>query len=671
MDTTKMDIDTTPISPEIAALEQYLKDREIPTSPEFMQAAGLEYAAGAKISATMDMTFHGEQLGLLIHYPGTTYSTVRLVPGGPICPKGTIPHAYLCPQVNWDKVEGTLVICESPLKALTWAGAGYNAMSAGGTTTVYMPKKKQWCVGFPHASIESGNINTVLLAWDSDTEGMNDNVSRDQRNLARALSDTYPQLKVQIHVLPAPPPEFGKKSWGVDDLHHMVGADLLKAFCADTGQRRDPKADLVQKHFDDLDDQYVVCHMPPRIIDLVNGSQHKTNDFKSLIEVKRQIPTENGRMAAVVPLWLARSNTPTVETVTYSPGQDVLTATSYNIWRPSDVLPRQGSVDPYLSLLNDVIVDPHIRNILMDCMAWQVQNRGKRLPKLIYFCGGDVGTGKSTVAQILAQILGKRNTSAPTKKHIESNFNTSWGRSELAVLDDIEKLGKGTWSMLKTAITSDEILIEQKGIDAAMQDNYCTFYITSNRSDVITTDMNERRVLFVPFKPAVVHKNDGVDNYWHDFFAWLENQGGLEAIAYFLLHRDIELFDPNFEPPMTASKRDAIEAAQDDDTAFLGLFKQYPFEYIPRERTMVTSHELFMLYSGKGIGLFEGSDLATFTRKITNLNVLDKVQHDGVFKCEKIRTSVFWVPGRETRDKQDKGAMRNHIKKYSLRLQQE
>jgi hypothetical protein len=176
--------------------------------------------------------------------------------------------------------------------------------------------------------------------------------------------------------------------------------------------------------------------------------------------------------------------------------------------------------------------------------------------------------------------------------------------------------------------------------------------------------MSERRVLYVPFTPKIIHEVDGEDPYWDDFYAWLENQGGIEAIAYWLLHRDIEFFNPNFNPPMTDTKRDAIDAALPDDEAWLQDFKANPIDYVPKDRIAVTAAEMFMLYSGQDIMLADPRDLSEFTKAITNHMILKKVESKRhTFNGKK--TSIYWVPGNENAGYHI-NKVKNNIRKFKI-----
>lgn len=655
----------TPISAEVAQLEKYLQDRAIPTNPEFLERAGIEYAGAEAIADAIG--FHiPHALGLLIHYPGTEYTTARLVPGGPRCPKGGLPQAYLSRWVDWPKIEGTLVLCESPLKALTWSGFGFNALSAGGTTTIYMPRRAAWCGGFPHAAIESGAIHTVLIAFDSDTEGLNHNVSRDLRTLARALTERHPEVKVQVHVLPAPPEGYPDEKWGCDDAHKYHGAEWFSKWAADPEVRREPERDLLQQHFDELDDRYIMCNVPPGVVRLDTGTHIKATEFKGLIEVSRQIPGER-RPVPVAPMWLARGNRPEVEGYTYQPGKPMLTGGDYNNWREGELLPRKGDVTPWLDLINDAVKDVEVRTRMVECMAFQVQHRGTRLPKLLYFVGRQMGTGKSTQAVIMAKILGKFNSCWAVRDTLESQYNEDWAAKELSILDDIEVLKGGTWARIKTQITSDTVNITQKYAPGRDQENYTVFYISANQSDIIKIDPGDRRVLMINFEPDVVHTGDD-DPYWAGFYHWLET-GGYEYIAFYLSTYDLEGFNPHFHPPMTAAKAQAEEATISPEVAFYEEFNADPYSILPKGRLVFTNLELWMLYSGSPPEPNNERDRQQLLRRGNAKQYLEKVPGPRSYVDGK-RVHLYWA----SKDvaKEHGGSSRAHlarnIKKYPITL---
>ena len=658
------DINEHTVPEPLQLFRQYLINRAIPIDNNFLSTNGIEHVGANRIAEVLGfspVTTDNKPLhGILFKYPGTNYGTVRILGerGKPLCPKGKLPAAYLPTATDWRTVKGDLIICESPLKALTWSRHGYNALAAGGVTTVYMNTRQLWCSGFPHAAIESGAITGIRIAWDSDIES-NHNVAHALRTLSRALNDRHPDCPVTIHALPEPPIEWSdihrkgvdNPSWGCDDAAKHHGENWFSEFANDLDTLQNPPRDILQDHLDYFDDSYVACLNPPKVINLRTGNFHAPSDFTTLVEPSKVVMGERKAVKSAS-VWLAHPQRPTVHGITYQPGQVEVVGdgehSEYNVWRASPVVPIKGDVSRWLDLLHDAIRDKVTLNLMLSCMAYQVQRRGTRLEKLLYFVGREVGTGKSTQAAIMSRILGIDNTGPIDKDQLEGTYNDCWAAKELAVLDDVEKLKRGTWAKLKTHITSDRVLITQKYVDARTQENYTTFYLSANQADILTTDADERRVLMIHFEPTVLHRDDD-DTYWDDFYHWLDQEGGIEAIAHYLGTYDLSEFNPHFHPPMTQIKQDAIDSTREEDEDFILRLVADPTDYIPEERLVVTSHELYMLMTGENYHAAHASALREMGKMI-GARLLLKKARPGQINIGGVKTTLYYVPGKTWAD---------------------
>ena len=605
----------TELSSDRHTLTRYLSERDIPIDEVSLARLGLELAGPGRITEVLGFTPGASPIGIIIHYPGTDYSTVRLVPGGPRCPKGQPPHAYLPQQIAWGSVSGALYLCESPIKALTLARYGYNAMSAAGTTTLWMSGKQQWCVGFPHSALDTGAITEIIIAFDSDSSGgINHNVERDVRTLARSLAERHPNVPVQHKMLSPPPDELLEASWGIDDFHAFYGEDALRAWVDDRRNLVVPEADAQQNEFDELNAAYAACLNPVGVVALASGVLYKTTDFTSTVEAPRVI-TRDDKRVSIAPLWVAWQERTEVKEIRYAPGGPAMVLGDYyNLWRDDGVQPVQGDVTPWLRLINSAIKDTQTSTLMLQCMAYQVQHRGSKLPKLLYFTGRHMGTGKSTLAMIMAKILGETNSVVLTKQEFEGQFNSVWSRRELAVLDDCEPLSKGSWSKMKATISGTRITVTEKFKPSMAQDYYTVLYVTANANDVIKFDADERRILMIHFDPATLHRSDS-DTYWRDFYAWLDN-GGYSHIAHYLATYDLGTFNPDFYPPFSAVKAAALDATRAEEEVIVEDIAENTFSYLPQGRKFVTSRELFMISTGEAPTALNKEEMRQFVTLI-------------------------------------------------------
>lgn len=655
-------------------VKQYLADRAINTEPEYMALNQLECVGPARIDELLGYSIGAETVGLCIHFPDTEYFQLRPVGHQKykiLCPAGLPPHAYRPASIDWPSVSGRLIITESALKALTWADFGFNAMAAGGVSTVYMARKKAWCEGFPHAAIERGAITEVWVSFDSDIDANHD-VARSMRQLIFALGELYPKLPVKIKILPDPE-RLGvdRPHWGVDDFRKHLGDDEFLGWCQDEGDSlREPEENEQKIHFDALDAQYIYCRNPVSIIEIRTGEEYSTTDFCNVHEAGRLITIED-RTVGAAKRWMCRprDERPEVRQKAYHPGQDVLVEGDYNDWRPSDLEPREGDVQPWLDMLEESITCDKSRELLIQCMAFQVQRRGERLPKIIYLTGYKQGTGKSTQCEIMQAIMGHDNTAWITRSEIESNFNSDWTTKELVVLDDCPKMSKDLWPRIKNHVTSDVVTVQRKFKEGRQQKNYAVLYVSANTADVLPIEFDERRVLMIEFDPKKLHREED-DTYWSNFHQWL-NHGGIEAIAYYLQKVvNLQKFDPNFHPPNSEVKMSASMMALTDEEQWLNDFHQNFQVYVPKGRTIITPKEMWILYSGEDHNQFNDKQYKRFSRLLTKTRLFPNARGPmkQVTLPNRTRVTALCLPGHVTTKDPGSGPLLDNIKDYPITL---
>ena len=665
----------------VQRVKKYLSDRGISTEAAYLDSNHLEICGPVRIKELLGYSLGSEMVGLCIHFPDTDYFQLRPICHEKykiLCPSGETPRAYLPTATDWGGVKGRLIITESPLKALTWTDFGHHALAAGGVSTVYMARKRAWCEGFPHAAIQSGAITEVWISFDSDLDSNHD-VARSARQLNSALTELYPKLTTRLKIMPRPSElglhDYEKDTWGVDDFRVHIGDDEFSVWAGDDTKLtlREPEKDEIREHLDALDERYIYCRRPMQIIELATGEEYSVPDFGKWHEGGREVVTEEGRKIPIAPMWCKRDreNRPEVRQKAYHPGAPLLYDGDYNDWRPSDLLPVRGDVSPWLDLLRDSIPHEETRELLIQCMAFQVQNRGVRLPKIVYLTGYQQGTGKSTQCEIMRRIIGHENTGWVTRHELESNFNADWTTKELVILDDCPKLNKDLWPRIKNHVTSDVVTVQRKFRDGRQQKNYSVIYVSANTNDVLPIENDERRVLMVEFAPAKLHREKG-DEYWNDFHTWLDQDAGFEAIAYYLQNVvNLDDFDPNFHPPNTELKQSASMLALTDEETWLTDFVENWQEYgIPAGRKVITGAELWALYAGEEVSPMNDKQYKRFSRIVGKTRLLPNARGASkqVTLSDRKRAVAMWLPRVERTEEPSNGVLRDNIEKYQIKL---
>ena len=610
----------------IEKCKAYLNERGFPQGSRILDQCNIEFAAAPVCYAALNKKVQqgDKRLGIIFHYPETDYATVRWMgtytnAWGQVkgadrkleCPSGDKPPVYIPSIVDWEEFNGTLYICESVLKSLVMATRGYAAIAGNGIFGLF--NKHGWAHNFPHHLIDS--VKQVAILFDNDYK-RNPHVQTAIRKLGNAFKERHPDVEIVHKPLPDPPvnSRFWDESrgkhkglWGVDDAIALNGDEWLKEWLEEPDHREIESTEL-QLHFDELNEQYAVCRNPDVVVELATGNLYKRNSFTDLIEAPRTVFI-NDKPAPVARLWIKSHERTIVDTIAYKPGEDKLKGTDYyNSWRDDGVRPlapppdHEGSpedwVEPFLRVYKNAVPDTLCRQLLLDSMAYIVQNRGARMEKSFLLIGDKQGTGKSLMVQVMGKIVGRSNFASIGESDFRSDFNSAYTAKEVVLMDDIYKMNETGMAKLKRCITDETIMVNPKGVQQYEIENHAVYFLTSNEYVALPFDDNDRRILTVHFDPTVHHPTGS--KWWDEYLGWL-NDGGYAKIRWWLGQLDITKFNPNFLPPMTQAKRHMIQASMSPEEQWVqDLVDDPDIPLYGNKRSAYTPEELWMLYTSSG-----------------------------------------------------------------------
>lgn len=235
---------------------------------------------------------------------------------------------------------------------------------------------------------------------------------------------------------------------------------------------------------------------------------------------------------------------------------------------PCDAIDADGQrvIDMFMDHLRFTLSDEREQRILLDWMAYVIQNPGKRVNWALLLQGAQ-GVGKSYFGNVMQMILGElvRNLE-PTA--ISGRF-TGWAHGALVVVvEEIRISGANRYETLdrmKPFITNKTVQIEEKGRDHRTVPNFTSYFMLTNHKDAIPLADGDRRycVLF-----SRVQSEDqlfdelggkvGAQNYFKKLFAETERRS--DAMARFFLDYQIsEEFSAEGRAPDTNAKQAMID----------------------------------------------------------------------------------------------------------------
>lgn len=242
-----------------------------------------------------------------------------------------------------------------------------------------------------------------------------------------------------------------------------------------------------------------------------------------------------------------------------------------NSYRPKSV---PGSDPHWAEKVAWKICKDHVENILgehaaiiIQWMAHNVQRPGRKIlwaPIIV----GVQGDGKTTLAKMLAAVMGKANVGAVSPEAMFSEF-TGWAEGAcVKVLEEIRVHGNSrhdAMNKLKPLITNDMIEVVRKGKDGKQVVNVTNYMALTNFMDALAIDEGDRR--WAVFKTKFDAREDMLaefdDTYWDALHTAIDTQP--EVIRGWLLDVDLTGFNPKAAPDVSQFKREMMDLTRSPD----------------------------------------------------------------------------------------------------------
>lgn len=216
----------------------------------------------------------------------------------------------------------------------------------------------------------------------------------------------------------------------------------------------------------------------------------------------------------------------------------------YNIWKGFTKKPIQGNCQKYWSHVRDNICngDEDAYQYLRKWLACIFQ-RPDEVHTALVLCGSQ-GVGKNSFVEPLGLLLGSHYAPLSSISELVSNFNYHLKNAVLIHANEALWGGnKKEIGTVKAMITEQKCLIEGKGKDRIVVNNFKHVILSSNEDWPVHLDPDDRR--FFVLKVSEKYKED------HEYFKAIQEElhnGGYEALLYDLLHENIINFNPRKLP---------------------------------------------------------------------------------------------------------------------------
>lgn len=243
--------------------------------------------------------------------------------------------------------------------------------------------------------------------------------------------------------------------------------------------------------------------------------------------------------------------------------------TLFNLYRPSDVVPFPGDTTLWREHMEYLFPNERERNLVLNWIAWLIQNLALKPKHALLIQGYAQGTGKSFIAEVLRLILGKGNAETVSQNDLLSTFNGWALKTKLLVIEELRALDRGAAKdTLHDIITQESISVNEKNVARFQIENCFGILAMTNNDAALKIDNADRRYLVVrtDAKPRnrAEYGPDFDPKYYARLYALLKDRAAIAAIANELMTRDLGDYNAQGSAPETDAKGDMIESGLTD-----------------------------------------------------------------------------------------------------------
>ncbi len=402
-------------------------------------------------------------------------------------------------------------------------------------------------------------------------------------------------------------PQLGDKKTGLDDFLLAKGGSKFDKVLAraelDKVIAAAEEYQIAQELFK-LNEEVIYVRDPGLIYIPADHRKIKPRDFVQHAYANRiyeeTVETEKGsktykRSAPLEWLrWLFRNE---ASKLTYEPGKEQNLNGAVNLWPGWACEPKRGRVKPWTELLDYLFegAKPEDRKYAEQWLAYPIQNPGEKLFTAMVIWGYEQGTGKSTIGYTMERIYGE-NFKEIGDSDLGDAFN-SWAENRQFVMGDEIATGekkRDVANKMKSIITQQKLKINTKYVPHYWIPDCVNYYFTSNHPDAFFIDDADRRFF--------IHQVIGArlpDGFYERYYKWLDEEGGKEALFYYLLHLDMTGFNPKAAAPMTTAKAQNIEDGRTEAEAWVVKLHENPARTLSPHppRKFLTSEEAAAIFN--------------------------------------------------------------------------
>ena len=503
------------------------------------------------------------------------------------------PHLYMPPFFTWPLENGKikvprLIITEGEKKAVKACICKLPCVALGGVNSFQSRKRNMsFLPEFDNFDLSGCQIE---LCFDSDVFA-NERVRDALNSLAAELSKRGPESIEYVYIDSDQTDKQGLDDFLAQFPSRKEARKQYKRLRRDMDQRMNAMFKF--------NSELVYVKKFGRMYNVRNQRSY-TSDAQVLTEFQAEArvpnPLDARVMIPAIKVWLEYRNPKdtNVENVVFEPGmpkryrmKPTDQYDSLNLCNPIQMIPKRGSVAPWLELLQYIFHKKEHVDWFLQWLAYPLQQQFDKKPptKLlqgVFVWSKNQGIGKNFVVEPFMKHIYADTYQKITAKSLEGDFN-AWLNNKQFIFGEeifmsVKRDREAAMGELNALITSDTVDINMKFAPFQTQSNYTQMYLTSNHSNALALPEDDRR-MFVIHAPELPKPK----TFYRALNTWAED-GGAAKILYHLLERvDCSEYQPKGHAPITDDKKEVIEHSMDNPTYQVKELLDDPRKFFSRD----------------------------------------------------------------------------------------
>lgn len=236
-----------------------------------------------------------------------------------------------------------------------------------------------------------------------------------------------------------------------------------------------------------------------------------------------------------------------------------------NTWRHDGVEAVPGDASVILAHFGYLFPDEVTHEHVLDYLAHVIQRPGEKIGHGLIITGG-FGVGKSTVAQVITTLIGRRNTTKLEGEELGSRWTSRLVNTQALIVEEAMHGERyEVYERLKELVTGETFTVEEKHVRRHLGRTPRGIFLLSNHDAPLVLPKGDRR-----FFVAATTDTPAPAAHFETLYRAMGDQRTLPAFAAWLSTRNISRFNAKAPPPMTVAKARATEASRTPMAQVLG-----------------------------------------------------------------------------------------------------